>query len=45
MSPSTLPDSETLAKAYKVEVLDTSGKVVTFGELVNDQETIVVFIR
>ncbi|KAJ3479110.1 hypothetical protein NLI96_g9292 [Meripilus lineatus] len=33
MSPSTLPDSETLAKAYKVEVLDTSGKVVTFGEL------------
>ncbi len=45
MSPTTLPDSETLAKAYKVQVLDSSGKSTSFGSLVQDQETIVVFIR
>lgn len=40
-----LPTPEDLAKAYKIEVFDASGKSISFGNLVQDQETIVLFIR
>ncbi|KAI0647408.1 AhpC/TSA antioxidant enzyme-domain-containing protein [Trametes meyenii] len=41
----TLPPPDVLKKAYALNVFDDSGKEVPFGTLVQDQKTIVVFIR
>ncbi|KAI8989771.1 AhpC/TSA antioxidant enzyme-domain-containing protein [Trametes punicea] len=40
-----LPSPEILAKAAQLKVYDQGGNEVTFGSLIQDQKTIVVFIR
>ena len=40
-----LPDADTLAKAASALVYDADGKEHSFGSLIQDKKTIVVFIR
>ncbi|CDO73617.1 hypothetical protein BN946_scf185014.g87 [Trametes cinnabarina] len=40
-----LPSAETIGKAAALKVYDQLGNEVTFGSLIQDQKTIVVFIR
>ncbi|KAI0333596.1 hypothetical protein GY45DRAFT_1244515 [Cubamyces sp. BRFM 1775] len=40
-----LPSSDALAKAAALNVFDDSGKEVKFGSLIDNQKTILVFIR
>ncbi len=40
-----LPSPELIAKAAALNVFDDSGKEVSFGSIIKDQKTIVVFIR
>lgn len=40
-----LPSPDTLAKAATLKVFDDAGKEVTFGSLIEDKKTILVFIR
>ncbi|KAI0672864.1 AhpC/TSA antioxidant enzyme-domain-containing protein [Trametes maxima] len=39
-----LPSSEVLKKTYALDVFDEAGKAVSFGSLVQDQETIVQYV-
>ena len=41
----SLPDAETIKKASVLSVDDDKGESIQFGALINDQKTIVVFIR
>jgi len=45
MSPIALPDIDTIVRVSKQTVYDASGNEIKFGNLYNDQEAIVVFIR
>ncbi|EIW60261.1 uncharacterized protein TRAVEDRAFT_120108 [Trametes versicolor FP-101664 SS1] len=40
-----IPATDVLAKAAALNVFDQSGKEVSFGSLIQDQKTVVVFIR
>ncbi|KAH9852686.1 AhpC/TSA antioxidant enzyme-domain-containing protein [Lenzites betulinus] len=44
-SPTAAPSQDELATAAALTVFDSTGKEVTFGSLIKDQKTIVVFIR
>ncbi|KAI0789383.1 hypothetical protein C8Q75DRAFT_158108 [Abortiporus biennis] len=45
MSPISLPDPHTIVRVSKQPVFDASGREVPFGNIFNERETIVVFIR
>ena len=40
-----LPSPELIAQAAELAVLDDAGKEVSFGSIIKDHKTIVVFIR
>ena len=43
--PTALPDTDTIAKASALNVLDATGKKISFGSIFEEHQTAVVFIR
>ncbi|PSN60461.1 hypothetical protein BS50DRAFT_614146 [Corynespora cassiicola Philippines] len=43
--PTTLPTSEELAEALKVDVYDRGGQVQTLGDLIKDKRSVLIFTR
>jgi hypothetical protein len=41
----SLPDVATIAKASALNVLDATGKNVSFGSIFEEHQTVVIFIR
>jgi hypothetical protein len=40
-----IPDEQTIAATSEQELVDETGKKVKFGSLIEDQKTVVVFVR